>query len=187
MYDRFSDMGQVTLKAARRITRASGQEVMNTDSLLLGLTEAGDQSVAARILKDVGLWGRLTARVNALGVLPSGFYGQALLKDDQAKEALQEAYRYAQELDHHYVGTEHILLGLIGRCPLLHEECRRHNIETGELRKRVYRLLGMDANTDDDYANLRSDIMGMLAEFDEDRQVVRKIFRYLKDRLPNHV
>jgi hypothetical protein len=183
MFDRMSDSCRDAFRAAHKIARACGREILDTDAILLGLTKAGDATVAARILKDAGLWDLLLKKVQTMGDLPKGF-GVPFTQSEEVRQTVEAADVYAMEFDHHYIGTEHIFLGMMGRCKLLTEVCKEGNVEIEDLRKSIYNLLGMDSNTDEDYGKHRRSINLILMEYKDDREAVKAISGYVKRHLP---
>jgi hypothetical protein len=111
--ERFTPRARLTLDAASDAARALGHNYVGTEHLLLGLF-AQPEAFAARALTEAGV-GREAVEGKVLETLPRR--PEALLDDPpyipQASLALQNTLREALELGHNYIGTEHMLLGLL--------------------------------------------------------------------------
>lgn len=106
---------------ARRVVNNAAQEAKNlnhnyvgTEHLLLGLTREKD-SVAARVLDSLGIsLDKVRQEVEKIiGKGKEEVKGEQLPLTPRAKRVLELALGEAQSMGHNYVGTEHILLGLI--------------------------------------------------------------------------
>jgi ATP-dependent Clp protease ATP-binding subunit ClpA len=112
-FDKFTERARRTLSLAQEEARRFNHNYIGTEHLLLGLIR-DDQSVAAHILDTfgvqlqqvrsavefiIGRGDRIT--LGELGLTP------------RAKMVIELAVDEARRLDHHYIGTEHLLLGLI--------------------------------------------------------------------------
>ena len=111
--DRFTERARRTVDAATRAARALGHNFVGPEHLLLGLFDQ-PQGLAARALAEAGVDpAALEAKV--LEVVPRGT--ESLLDNPLSTPAasltLQRALEEALRLGHNYIGTEHILLGLL--------------------------------------------------------------------------
>jgi len=90
-----------------------GEGYVSTEHLLLGLVRESD-SVAARVLEKLGVsLGRIRQEVEKQ--LPRGDArpSQEMTLTPRAKRVIDLAYDEARNLNNNYIGTEHLLLGLI--------------------------------------------------------------------------
>jgi len=112
MFERFTDRSRRTLVLAQDEARSLGHEHIGTEHLLLGLLEEGT-GVAARVLTDLGV--TLEAARARVPAAPAG--GPATVGappfTPRAKSVLEYALREALQFGHSYIGTEHLLLGLV--------------------------------------------------------------------------
>ena len=110
----FTDRVREALAAAREEAAQLGHETVGTEHLLLGLLSASP-GVAAAILANLKVDAQqLRASLLALTLPASGrITGPDLPYRTRAKRALEESMAAARELNHNYVGTEHMLLGLL--------------------------------------------------------------------------
>lgn len=90
-----------------------GENYVGTEHLLLGLVREND-SVAARILDRLGVpLGRIRSDVERQVTRGHGNLGQDMQLTPRAKRVIDLAYEEARQLNNNYIGTEHLLLGLI--------------------------------------------------------------------------
>lgn len=110
----FTNRVRMALAAARKSAAELGHEYVGTEHILLGVlrTEPG---VAFAVLLDLRVdIDQLRANVLALVERGSGVpTGSDLPYTSRAKRAVEESMAAARELNQNYVGTEHLLLGLI--------------------------------------------------------------------------
>ena len=111
-FDKFTDRARRALQVAQEEAVRLGHGQIVAEHLLLGLL-ADRTSVAAHVLSRLGTdLDGLAAKATAQGMSldpPQPQVGLAA----SAKEAIELAVDEARALDHHYVGTEHLLLGLL--------------------------------------------------------------------------
>jgi ATP-dependent Clp protease ATP-binding subunit ClpC len=90
-----------------------GENYVSTEHLLLGLVREND-SVAARILDRIGVsLGRIRSEIERQVARGDGRLGQDMQLTPRAKRVIDLAYDEARQLSNNYIGTEHLLLGLI--------------------------------------------------------------------------
>ncbi|MBL7133792.1 MAG: hypothetical protein ISS78_06820 [Phycisphaerae bacterium] len=114
MYEQFTDRARKVLELANREARLLGHEYVGTEHMLLGLIRVGS-GVATTVLVNLGvdLHGILR-EVEKLGPRGRKTVAKASLPlAPQAKKAIEFAMEEARHLGHDYVGSEHILLGLL--------------------------------------------------------------------------
>jgi ATP-dependent Clp protease ATP-binding subunit ClpC len=112
-FDKFTDRARKVLTLAQEEAQRFNHNYIGTEHLLLGLVREGD-GVAAKVLANMGVQlpkvrsavefiiGRgETMSVAELGLTP------------RAKKVIELAVDEARRLNHHYIGTEHLLLGLV--------------------------------------------------------------------------
>jgi ATP-dependent Clp protease ATP-binding subunit ClpC len=141
MFERFTDRARRVVVLAQHEARTLGHDYISTEHLLLGLIDEG-QGVAITALTSMGI--NLDEMRQA--VLDSIGRGAKPLAESghipftpRAKKVLELSLREANQLGHNYIGTEHILLGLIreggGAAQLLagagvdHDRARQQVIE----------------------------------------------------------
>ena len=113
-YERFTDRARKVMQFAHQEALRFNHEYVGTEHILLGLIKEGT-GVAANILKKMGVDLR-TMRLEVEKLVRSGpdlvTMGR-LPQTPRAKKAVEYAIEEARRLKHNYVGTEHLLLGLL--------------------------------------------------------------------------
>ncbi|HAG07623.1 MAG: ATPase AAA-2 domain protein [Clostridia bacterium 62_21] len=113
MFGRFTKRAQRVLHLAREEAQRMNYPYVGTEHLLLGLIREGE-GVAARVLADMGIDADKVRAAVAQMVEPAEAQGiLEVTLTPRAKRVLELAIDEARRLGHNYVGTEHLLLGLI--------------------------------------------------------------------------
>jgi ATP-dependent Clp protease ATP-binding subunit ClpC len=113
MWQRFTERARKVVFYAQEEAQKFGEGYVSTEHLLLGLVRESD-SVAARVLEKLGVsLTRIRAEVEKQ--LPRGDArpSQDMTLTPRAKRVIDLAYDEARNLNNNYIGTEHLLLGLI--------------------------------------------------------------------------
>ncbi|MGN1001682.1 MAG: ATP-dependent Clp protease ATP-binding subunit [Oscillospiraceae bacterium] len=109
----FTQRAQAALRLAQESSAQLGHGYVGSEHLLLGLLKEG-QGVASKVLKQAGLESdgvqASIARLVGVGA-PGGLPSQGLTP--RCKKIIELAIAEANRLGHHYVGTEHLLMGLL--------------------------------------------------------------------------
>ena len=113
MFERFTDRARRVVVLAQEEARMLNHNYIGTEHLLLGLIHEGE-GVAAQALESLGV-GLKTARQQVEETVGRGQQAapERIPLTPRAKKVLELSLREALQLGHHYIGTEHILLGLI--------------------------------------------------------------------------
>lgn len=112
-YERFTDRALAAIELAERAAHELQQEYIGTEHLLLGLVEEG-VGVACVVLKKMGVEPR-AVRAEAekiVGVPQNPVSMKRLPRTPTLIRVLNNATNEAHQLNHNYVGTEHLLLSL---------------------------------------------------------------------------
>lgn len=113
MYEKFTDRARKVIQLANQEAMRFNHEYIGTEHVLLGLVKEGS-GVASYALKELGLDLR-KIRLEIEKVVQSGpeivMVGK-LPHTPRTKRVIENAIEEARKLNHNYVGTEHILLGL---------------------------------------------------------------------------
>jgi ATP-dependent Clp protease ATP-binding subunit ClpC len=114
MWDKFTNRAKQVKKLAEREAQRLNHNYVGTEHILLGLIKLG-QGVAVDVLKRFGLdFDIVRAEVEKLvGSGPPGKSTGKPANTPRADAVYESAWEEAQRLKHNYVGTEHILLGLL--------------------------------------------------------------------------
>src|SRR5881396_757130 len=113
VFERFSDRARRVVVLAQEEARMLNHNYIGTEHILLGLSHEGE-GVAAKALESVGVsLGAVRSQVEEIigrgQSEPSGH----IPFTPRAKKVLELSLRESLQLGHNYIGTEHILLGLI--------------------------------------------------------------------------
>ncbi len=113
MWQRFTERARRVVFFAQEEAGRLGENYVSTEHLLLGLVREND-SVAARILDRMGVsMGRIRSEIERQVTRGDGRLGQDMQLTPRAKRVIDLAYDEARNLNNNYIGTEHLLLGLI--------------------------------------------------------------------------
>ncbi len=113
VFERFTDRARRVVVLAQEEARQLSHSYIGTEHVLLGLIHEGE-GVAAKALESLGISleavrGQVEEIIGRGGSAPSGH----IPFTPRAKKVLELSLREALQLGHNYIGTEHILLGLI--------------------------------------------------------------------------
>jgi ATP-dependent Clp protease ATP-binding subunit ClpC len=141
---RFTERVRRVMHFAREEAGRLQHDYIGTEHLLLGLLREGE-GVAAVVLTNMGLDIEQVRRAVEEGVPPSG--GTLTIGDlpfnAGAKRALELAIEEAKDLGHNYIGTEHLLLGLLREGDgIAAKTLMRLGVELERLREATLELLG---------------------------------------------
>ncbi|GAB5440580.1 MAG: ATP-dependent Clp protease ATP-binding subunit [Fuerstiella sp.] len=114
MYERFTDRARKVMQLANQEAQRFNHEYIGTEHILLGLVKEGS-GVAANVLKNLDVDLR-KIRIEVEKIVQTGpdmvTMGK-LPQTPRAKKVIEYAMEEARNLNHNYVGTEHLLLGLL--------------------------------------------------------------------------
>ena len=113
MFERFTEKAIKVIMLAQEEARRLGHNFVGTEQILLGLIGEGT-GVAAKVLKSMGV-NLKDSRVEVEKIIGrgSGFVAVEIPFTPRAKRVLELSLEEARQLGHNYIGTEHLLLGLI--------------------------------------------------------------------------
>src|ERR1700691_5717601 len=116
MYERFTDRARKVMQLANQEAQRFNHEYIGTEHILLGLVKEGS-GVAANVLKNLDIDLR-KIRLEVEKIVQTGPGSEMvtmgrLPQTPRAKKVLEYSIEEARNLNHNYVGTEHLLLGLL--------------------------------------------------------------------------
>jgi ATP-dependent Clp protease ATP-binding subunit ClpC len=113
MFERFTDRARQVVVLAQEEARMLNHNYIGTEHILLGLVHEGE-GVAAKALESLGI-SLPVVRQQVEEIIGQGQQAPSghIPFTPRAKKVMELALREALQLGHHYIGTEHILLGLI--------------------------------------------------------------------------
>ena len=170
MMQRFTDDAQRVLSFAQEAALELGHDYVGTEHVLIGLTKVKN-GVAAKALEELGILTEdiFDAVENQVG--RGNKKATSIYMTPRVKNVLELAVQVANRMNHNYVGTEHILLGLLSdgggvAVGIL----RAMNIRTDDIVEAIRHILGSSTNGNDgrqEGANNNGDL-GDLTDFATD-------------------
>ncbi len=153
MWQRFTERARKVVFYAQEEAGKLGENYVSTEHLLLGLIREGD-SVAARILERMGVSrGRIRVEIERQIARGDGRLGQDMQLTPRAKRVIDLAYDEARQLNNNYIGTEHLLLGLIREGEgLAGRVLAKQGVDLERTRQEVRKLQEGKEKTPGDYA-----------------------------------
>jgi ATP-dependent Clp protease ATP-binding subunit ClpC len=113
MFERFTDRARLVVVRAQEEARTLGHDYIGTEHILLGLVHDGG-GLAAKALESLGIdLEAVRQRVEEVTGRGEQARSGHIPFTPRAKRVLELALQESQSLGHDYIGTEHILLGLI--------------------------------------------------------------------------
>jgi len=144
MWERFTERAKHVVSAAREEATRLGSEYVRTEHILLGLCRE-PEGIAARALENLGV----DIDALALEIEQQVQPGTAVVSGDdisftpRAKKVLELAVDEARRFNHSYIGTEHILLGLLKEGEgIAAKVLQDMKVDLGRIQAEVIRLLG---------------------------------------------
>ncbi len=144
MWERFTERAKHVVSTAREEATRLGSEYVRTEHILLGLCRE-PEGIAARALNNLGV----DTDALAVEIEQQVQHGAAVVSGEEiaftprAKKVLELAVEEARRFNHSYIGTEHILLGLLkegeGIAAKVLQDMR---VDLGRIQAEVIRLLG---------------------------------------------
>jgi ATP-dependent Clp protease ATP-binding subunit ClpC len=144
--ERFTQRARRVLSLAHQEAERGHQNSIGTEHLLLGLMEE-EGGVAGRVLRELGLESsRVREIIERVSVEGRHDDSKIELAPD-TQQVLEYAVDEARRLGHHYIGTEHILLGLVRVDATAMEVLRRLGVTADQIRRQTRRVLNETASS----------------------------------------
>ncbi len=144
MFNRFTERARKVIVYAKEEARRFNHDYIGTEHLLLGLIREGE-GVAAAVLQKLGL-DLETIRIEVEKLVQPGPQTQVLGDipfTPRSKKALELSAEEARALGHNYIGTEHLLLGLVKEGEgMAYRVLLNLGLDLSKLRNEVMELLG---------------------------------------------
>ncbi|RDI59667.1 ClpA/ClpB-like protein [Nocardia pseudobrasiliensis] len=172
MFERFTDRARRVVVLAQEQARQMNHNYIGTEHILLGLIAEGE-GIAAQVLHDLEI--ELTAmRADVEQIIGRGKQEPAgyIPFTPRAKKVLEMSHMEAVQLGHSYIGTEHVLLGLV----IEHEGVgaqvlERRGAALEDLRARILARLGQRPTVSDEAAGPAQAVIHSL---EEENRLLRK-------------
>ena len=159
MYERFTDRARKVMQLANQEAQRFNHEYIGTEHVLLGLVKEGS-GVAANVLKNLDVDLR-KIRLEVEKLVQSGPEMVTMGKLPQtprAKKVIEYSMEEARNLNHNYVGTEHILLGLLREQEGVAAQVLMNlGLKLEDVREEVLNLLGHGLDSEDGEERSRSE------------------------------
>ncbi|MHC4729648.1 MAG: ATP-dependent Clp protease ATP-binding subunit [Planctomycetota bacterium] len=146
MFDRFTDRARKVMGLARQEAQRFNHDYIGTEHILLGLIQEGS-GVAADVLKNIDVDPkRIRQEIEKLVSHGTTMVTMGQLPfTPRAKKVLELALEEASNLGHNYIGTEHLLLGLIREQEGIAAQVLQNlNVRLEDVREEVLELLGAE-------------------------------------------
>ena len=166
MMQRFTDDAQRVLSFAQEAALELGHDYVGTEHVLIGLIKVKN-GVAAKALNELGLSAETIIEDVEEHIGRGNKKASSVYVTPRVKHVLELAVEVANHMNHNYVGTEHILLGLLSdgggvAVGLL----RNHNIRANDIVEVIRDILGSSGRTSHNSEdNQDSSSLGDLADF----------------------
>jgi ATP-dependent Clp protease ATP-binding subunit ClpC len=152
MFERFTDRARKVMALANQEAQRFNHEYIGTEHILLGLVKEGS-GVGANVLKNLDVDLR-KVRLEVEKLVKSGpdmvSYGR-LPQTPRAKKVIEFAIEEARNLNHNYVGTEHLLLGLLREHDGVAAQVLMNlGLKLDEVREEVLNLLGAGVGSEEE-------------------------------------
>ena len=173
----FTERVRKVLAMSREEASRLGHEYVGTEHMLLGIMREGE-GVAAAVLQSRGIDAEeVIEAIEATVKKAKGTQGTGpdLPYTSRAKKVLEFAMSEARELNHSYVGTEHLLLGILREEKgIAAQVLREFGLTTEQARAEVLRLLGTEPVTQSRTLGIEADEGAMVAGAGRFRRKLRQ-------------
>lgn len=143
MFDKFTNRAKQVIKLAKKEAQRMNHNYLGTEHILLGLLKLG-QGIAVNVLRNMNIDYEIVRQEveKLVGFGPEiQLYGDPALTG-KVKKVIEYANEEAATLNHNYVGTEHLLLGLLRQTDGVAAQVLENlNINLKEVRKEVLKEL----------------------------------------------
>src|SRR5512142_1055128 len=145
--ERFTQRARRVLSLAHQEAERSRNNNIGTEHLLLGLMDE-EGGVAGRVLRELGMTSdRVREVTRRVTTSSSSFDANRVELASETQQVLEHAVDEARRLGHHYIGTEHILLGLVRVDSTAMEVLRRLGVTAEQIRRQTRRVLNESASS----------------------------------------
>src|SRR5262245_10026140 len=152
MFDRFTDRARKGMNLAKQEAQRLNHEYTGTEHILLGLVQEGS-GVAANVLRNMNIdLKKIRTEIEKIVKgSPTMVTMGNLPFTPRAKKVLELALEEASQLGHNYIGTEHLLLGLIKENEGIAARVLLNlGVKLEDVREEVLEFLGADPRTEEE-------------------------------------
>lgn len=147
MWEPFTERARRSIVLAQEEAQRLGNNYIGTEHLLLGIISEGE-SVAAKVLENLGVnLQKVRGEVEAIVGKGSQTTQQEMVFTPRAKRVIELAFEEARALAHNYIGTEHLLLGLVREGEGVAARVLSNlGVEPTKIRSEITKLLGVETS-----------------------------------------
>ena len=148
MWEPFTERARRSIVLAQEEAQRLGTNYIGTEHLLLGIMSEGE-SVATKVLERLGLTlTKLRREVEAITSKSPKTKNPEVVFTPKAKKVIEIAYEEARNLSHNYIGTEHLLLGLIKESEGVASRVLNNlGVDIQKIKSEITNILGIDSPT----------------------------------------
>lgn len=143
MFERYTEKAIKVIMLSQEESRRLGHNFVGTEQILIGLI-GEETGIAAKVLRSIGV-NLKDAKIEVEKIVGrgSGFVAIEIPFTPEAKQVRKFAQAESEELGHNYIGTEHLLLGLIsGNENQAVKVTETFGVDLTKIRPQVIRMLG---------------------------------------------
>lgn len=146
MWEPFTERARRSIVLAQEEAARLGNNYIGTEHLLLGIISEGE-SVAAKVLENLGIsLEKVRAEVESIVGKGTQTSSQEMVFTPRAKRVIELAFEEARSLAHNYIGTEHLLLGLVREGEGVAARVLANlSVDPQKIRAQITQLLGIDS------------------------------------------
>ncbi|MFP4496947.1 MAG: ATP-dependent Clp protease ATP-binding subunit [Vulcanimicrobiota bacterium] len=147
MWEPFTERARKSIVLAQEEAQRLGNNYIGTEHLLLGIISEGE-SVAAKVLENLGV-GLKKVRGEVEAIVGKGGKptNQEMVFTPRAKRVIELAFEEARNLSHNYIGTEHLLLGLVKEGEGVAARVLSNlGVDPTKIRTEITKLLGVETS-----------------------------------------
>lgn len=147
MWEPFTERARKAIVLAQEEASRLGNNYIGTEHLLLGIISEGE-SVAAKVLENLGVsLQKVRSEVEAIVGKGSKPTNQEMVFTPRAKRVIELAFEEARSLAHNYIGTEHLLLGLVKEGEGVAARVLSNlGVDPSKIRAEITKLLGVETS-----------------------------------------
>lgn len=157
--EKFTQRARRVLSLAHQEAERARNNFIGPEHILLGLLDE-EGGVAGRVLRELGLaTDRVREVIKTISSTSSDFDPNRVELASATQQVLEHSVEEARRLGHHYIGTEHILLGLVRVESNAMEVLRRLGLTADQIRRQTRRVLNENAASTSNipsYADVRA-------------------------------
>ena len=147
MWEPFTERARRSIVLAQEEAQRLGNNYIGTEHLLLGIISEGE-SVAAKVLENLGInLQKVRGEVESIVGKGNASSQQEMVFTPRAKRVIELAFEEARALAHNYIGTEHLLLGLVREGEGVAARVLSNlGVDPAKIRSEITKLLGVETS-----------------------------------------